>query len=410
MKEVLYVTYDGLTDPLGQSQVLPYLIYLSEKGYRFTILSFEKPSRLKEEGAVVHSITNKAGIRWVPLQFTARPPVLAKAWDRWRMRQTAIRLHQKYKFGLVHCRSYVAAEVGLELKKTFGVKMLFDMRGFWADERVDNKQWNQQHWLYRWLYKYYKKKEHEFLLNADAIVSLTEAARTYLLQQTSYQHLHITVIPCCADLAHFDYNKIAASDISQLRASLGIHENHKVLLYLGSVGGWYLTAEMFRFFKLLHQEQPLFRMLVLTKDDPENVKAEALKEGVAPHCLTVQYVCRQQLPLYLAACQCSIFFIRNSFSKMASSPTKHAELMGMGLPVICNDIGDTGHIIKATGTGLLVDAFDVATLAKAATAVAQIELLDKAFIRASAFTYFNLQEGGAHYAAIYRRLLAYPNT
>ena len=45
-KKVLYITYDGMTDPLGQSQVLPYLVGLSEKGYKFTILSFEKKERL----------------------------------------------------------------------------------------------------------------------------------------------------------------------------------------------------------------------------------------------------------------------------------------------------------------------------------------------------------------------------
>ena len=29
MNKILYLTYDGLTDPLGQSQILPYLIKLS---------------------------------------------------------------------------------------------------------------------------------------------------------------------------------------------------------------------------------------------------------------------------------------------------------------------------------------------------------------------------------------------
>ena len=34
-----------MTDPLGQSQVLPYLIGLTKEGYQFTILSFEKKER-----------------------------------------------------------------------------------------------------------------------------------------------------------------------------------------------------------------------------------------------------------------------------------------------------------------------------------------------------------------------------
>src|SRR4051794_20204501 len=46
MTSVLYITYDGLTDPLGRSQVLPYLTGLAERGHRITVLSCEKPERM----------------------------------------------------------------------------------------------------------------------------------------------------------------------------------------------------------------------------------------------------------------------------------------------------------------------------------------------------------------------------
>ena len=40
--KVLYITYDGLTDPLGQSQILPYLTKIANKNIYIDILSFEK--------------------------------------------------------------------------------------------------------------------------------------------------------------------------------------------------------------------------------------------------------------------------------------------------------------------------------------------------------------------------------
>ena len=52
LHRVLYVSYDGMTDPLGQSQVLPYILGLNKKGYQFTLVSFEKPERL-EKGKVM---------------------------------------------------------------------------------------------------------------------------------------------------------------------------------------------------------------------------------------------------------------------------------------------------------------------------------------------------------------------
>ena len=47
-KNVLYISYDGMTDPLGQSQVLPYLSGLSKEGYSFHLISFETALNLEK--------------------------------------------------------------------------------------------------------------------------------------------------------------------------------------------------------------------------------------------------------------------------------------------------------------------------------------------------------------------------
>lgn len=408
MKKVLYISYDGLTDPLGQSQILPYLQHLTNHGYHFTIISFEKRDRFEKEKGIVQDIVNSAGIKWEPLSFTANPPVLSKIWDRYKLIKKALKLQKKMKFELVHCRSYVAAEVGLQLKQQFGVKMIFDMRGFWADEKVDNGQWNLDKTLYKRIYAHYKKAEDSFLRVADGIVSLTDAARAYLHQKDGYSRLPITVIPTCADLTHFDYQKTDSEKSESLRLSLGFKREDKILIYLGSVGGWYLTAEMFRFFKALHQKDDTYKMLILTKDDAQKVKNEALAAGISAECIVVTYAGRKALPLYLSLATCSIFFIRNSFSKMASSPTKLAELMGMGIPVICNDIGDTGNIIAKTRTGIVVNNFSDESIHLALSRFEIIGHADKAAIRQSAKEYFDLKTGVERYLNLYKSILKEP--
>ena len=55
-RKVLYISYDGMTDPLGQSQVLPYLLELCKAGYSFTILSFEKKQRFQREASIIRNI------------------------------------------------------------------------------------------------------------------------------------------------------------------------------------------------------------------------------------------------------------------------------------------------------------------------------------------------------------------
>ena len=203
------------------------------------------------------------------------------------------------------------------------------------------------------------------------------------------------------NLSHFDFHKVDPIKTKTLKKDLGIPEASKVISYLGSVGGWYMTREMFAFFKLL---DPGWHMLILTKDDPEKVRGEAVTVGIDPERLTITYVERKSLPLYMALSQISVFFIRNSFSKIASSPTKHAELMGMGIPVVCNDIGDTGIIINKTKSGLLVNDFTQQSLQNAVRNMEELSSIDPESIRQSALTYFDLREGSHQYCKIYDRL------
>lgn len=403
-KKVLFISYDGMTDPLGQSQVLPYLSELSSKGYAITLLSFEKKDRYGSEKAIIEEIAKRASIKWTPLFFTSKPPIVSKMYDRWQMLRKAKQLYRKERFDIIHCRSYVAAEAGLKLKRLYGTRFLFDMRGFWADEKVDNGQWNLGKWVFKKIYAHYKKKEKEFLLEADGIVCLTQAAKKYLMSRPGYEKLSIEVIPCCADLDHFNFNRISPQQKFKLKKELGIPENKKIILYLGSIGSWYMTDEMFAFYKRLIIKHPDYCMLILTKDSIERVEKEGMMAGIDPGNLIVRYANRNEVPGYISISNCSIFFIRPTFSKMASSPTKHAELMGMGIPVICNDIGDTGEIIKTTGTGLLVKHFSLEEYDRVAGQFPGLICLQPEKIREAAFYYFDLKKGSEKYSSLYHQI------
>ena len=177
IKNILYISYDGMTDPLGQSQVIPYLQALSKLGYQFTILSVEKKKRLSEIGPAVRSLLKQSGIEWETLIFSTKPPIVSKLKDQLNLNARAAHLYRQKKYDLIHCRSYVAAEAGKRLHRRYAVPFLFDMRGFWVDERVDSGHWNLRNPIYRSIYKLYKKKEKEFLLNSAHVISLTQKGK-----------------------------------------------------------------------------------------------------------------------------------------------------------------------------------------------------------------------------------------
>ena len=160
MKKILYLTYDGLTDPLGQSQIIPYIIGLSKKGYQFTIVSFEKKEN-SASSSIIAEILREDGIAWIPLTYTRRPPVFSTVYDIFRLKRQATLLHQENRFHLIHCRSYITSLVGHAMKRKFKIKFIFDMRGFWADERVDGGLWNLRNPIFYIIYRFFKKKENK---------------------------------------------------------------------------------------------------------------------------------------------------------------------------------------------------------------------------------------------------------
>jgi hypothetical protein len=114
---ILYISYDGLTDPLGQSQILPYVLRRSELGHHITILSCEKRSAMDKEGVAIRKLCEAAAVHWHPLTYHKHPPLLSSANDLAVIRKAAVRLDRERMFDLVHCRSYIPAAAGIMLKR-----------------------------------------------------------------------------------------------------------------------------------------------------------------------------------------------------------------------------------------------------------------------------------------------------
>jgi len=104
-----------MTDPLGQSQVLPYLIGLNKREYKLTLISFEKKSKPENNKAIIESICQENNIKWQPLNYTKIPPVISTIKDIMVLRRKVKKLFAINKFDIVHCRSYITSLVGLNL-------------------------------------------------------------------------------------------------------------------------------------------------------------------------------------------------------------------------------------------------------------------------------------------------------
>ena len=161
---VVYLSYDGLSDPLGQSQIILYVLGLSRKHhFNFTIISFEKKDLFRKKHHQIQKPLLEEDINWTPIFYTKTPPILSTIFDIFKLNKSIIKLLKYKKIDIIHSRGYISSLVALNFKKKYNIPFIFDMRGFYADERIDGNIWNKKNPIYKVIYTFFKYKEKKFL-------------------------------------------------------------------------------------------------------------------------------------------------------------------------------------------------------------------------------------------------------
>jgi len=400
-----------MTDALGQSQVIPYLIGLTQKGYSFTIVSCEKKDKFKRHKADIQHLLSQHNISWQPVPYSTLPSVFSKQKNLLLLQRRVNKLCKTSVPDIIHCRSYMAALIGLETKKKYGVKFIFDMRGFWADERIDGGIWKLKNPLHKRIYNYFKRKEIDFLQHADYTISLTQNAKEELLSwpKIKGKNIPVEVIPCCVDLKLFSSDNINASEQQKLRDQLHIAPSDFVISYLGSIGTWYMLDEMLDFFKVLLLQKPSAKFLFITPDNKQDIITKAQNKNITIEKIIIHSAKRDAVALFLSLSQIAVYFIKPAYSKKASSPTKTGEIMAMGIPIITNTgIGDSDHLLATSGCGVLIKQFSTDEYTRVIKEIDVLLNSEKSKIRACSQQYFSLEKGVELYDTVYKKLKKKP--
>ncbi|MBM3251166.1 MAG: glycosyltransferase family 4 protein [Candidatus Omnitrophica bacterium] len=395
---ILYISYDGATDPLGQSQIIPYLKKLAKINVEYTLITFDKPScRNKPIFNTIKQELSESGIKWTSLRYHKNPKVLAKLYDISMGVMVGSFLLKRNKITIIHGRSFVGAFVALILKRLFKTEFLLDYRGLWADERVDGGLWPRDGLLY----KVSKYIERILLINADEVVVLTERAKK-AIQDFPYlekRNFKIEVIPTSADLKLFNFN---------LRSRALPEDSALNLVYVGSLGTWYMLDEMVDFFVELHKTFLKSHFLFLTPTKEHNIEETMMRNGISGGSYSIKNVYYADVPRLLANVDMSIFFIKPLFSKISSCPTKFGESLACGLPVIINSgIGDCDEIVREKKIGVVVNRFSADEYRGAISELSKL-LRNKEKLsqrcRNTAEEIFSLDKAADSYQRIYNRL------
>jgi glycosyltransferase involved in cell wall biosynthesis len=400
----LYVCYFGIREPLVQTQVLPYLRELAEGGVHVSLLTFEPDARRNwNAGSIAEwkDRLQRQNIQWHVMAYHRRPTFPATLYDiaagTWR----AAAIARRERIGIFHGRSHVGATIAMLAARLCGGRAIFDMRGFLAEEYIESGRWKAESYLPRLV----KRAERWLCRSADGVVMLTERARDTLFDEAAARARPIEVIPCCVDLSRFTASPI---DRDRVRSELGV-SGRVVCVFAGSMGGAYVPAQTAAFVAAAREADPSVFALVLTSNEPASIAGELDHAGVPACDYRLLQSPPEDVPRYLSAADVGLALARPGFARRATSPTKVAEYLAAGMPVVATTgIGDLDRLEQA-GVGVLLPRLDRAAFGEAFAAVQALrrdpDLRERC--RSEARTQYDLRTvGGPRYRRLYTALSA----
>jgi len=399
-KKTLYISNLGLLDNLGVTQILSYLEGLAKEGYKITIMSFEKSENTENISKIkkVEDILSLHRIKWLRLRYHNRwGNILDIIVGTFVAAHTII----KDKIDVIHARASIPMIFGWPLAKIFKKRIIYDRRGTMYGDFIDDVNvknlFSVKHFSV-----FLEKIDTFFMRHSDAVIVLSEKSKTLLEDKGVFKGTGAICewIPCCVDLKRFEKNV-------SVEHTLEIGDKF-VVSYVGSLGTCYLLDRMIDFFKVLEQKRKNAFFLVVSHSSTRMVEEAFSKKGVSCGKFAIIDSDPKDVPFWIEKSVCSVMFIKEVECKIGSSPTKFAESLAAGIPVVINrGIGDTEDIIRRKKIGCVVDGLNEAGYKKAITDLEGLikendELKERC--KKVAKELFSLEEGIERYKTVYNRV------
>ena len=404
--KVLFISYNGLLEPILPSQAVPYIKGLTALGYDFILLTYEKKRDLDRAGRAgvrkLREDLKKAGIDWRYLRYHKNPPLLSTLFDLIVGFFTAFLIIVYGRVKIVHVRGITPGVIIMALSKILKFKIIFDMRGLLAEEYAAGGLWREGGLPFRLV----KKAEKRMLMTADAVTVLTKKHfdLNRSLDYLTERKIPMDIVPCCVDAGRFIPDR---EDENLFRRELGL-DGKFILMYPGKIGTFYFMDEMLAFFKYASGVMQKAVFFIVTHDEPSDFLERANAMGVeADKIIIKEKVPYEEMPRYMRAADAGVFFI-NPYKKIGSSPIKMGEFLASGVPVIINPgVGDTEELVRENRVGVVVNNFTEPDFRKAIDELLRLKKESDELKRrciATAEKFLSHEVAIARYAKIYKAI------
>lgn len=343
---IIYLTFGESPSGVYVSQVIATCKFLStEFGVAVRLVAFVSPRAWRSARAMIHAHAPDAWVLpAVPRVAAWRPSVVIFSVLCALLRPIA-----------VIARSVPATNIALRAKSLGLLKAVcLDGRGAVAAERREYLAATDRQ------IRAFTALERDAVLKSDCQIAVSEPLRRYWAEEYGYLPRRSVVIPC---LLADDWLKPVEEDRGEIRRSLGFASSDVVIVYSGSTAGWQSFAMICDFVRTALAARADLRFLFLT-DESESLAAVMREFPSRVKRMSVPPV---EVFRMLAACDYGLLLREASVTNRVASPTKLAEYLGAGLPVILSEgIGDYTAFVRENDAGFIADELDFAKLQRPA--------------------------------------------
>lgn len=351
-RKYLYVSNVRADDTVFQTQVLDWLHLFNRHNVRFQLIQVFHIKDLLKINHVRKQITYIRQNTTLPFKYFFFFPSKSMLYviNSIRLVLTLMGTNQQV---VIFSRALIGKEVGW-LRKILRERVIFffDARGASAEENkylsLKKGEFSIRRYKMEGIVHYL---EYRTLISSDKVFVVSQELKRYFQRTYNLVNKKFVDYPCLSDTSRFYYDPGIRDDV---RHKLNIGNDIKVFIYSGGIDGWHMFDMLLNFMDYLLEQEENTLFLCLTKDLLQLERLMKSHPETARKSLGISAL-NSEVFKYLNAADYGILFRANTLTNNVASPTKYAEYILCGLPVlISEDVGDYSQYTIKYNLGIVL--------------------------------------------------------
>jgi glycosyltransferase involved in cell wall biosynthesis len=368
---VLYVAYSSLALATGggRTRIISAARQAKRHGFTLRLLCFVQPPQLLSFRSLVGGRSKLAAEAQCKVYYVPRLPLTRisriHSLNSWYCGLVATLFCLLYRIRIVHGHGLQPTILGLFARRFNGsIKVVADFHGATTAEYMYESELAYPDRQARQL----EADEQRALQEADWIIFVSRAMRSYYQKKFRATYSNSSIIPCATDNAIGTLNGQRAV----LRKEHGLSDR-LVFCYAGSGENYQLPGDMCELFKTILSSFPNAFFLIFSHHT--DVFLRHLKEAGIDSChYEVSAVSHTEIFNLLQMGDFGFLLRDGSVVNKVASPTKFGEYCLSGLPVITtNSVGDFSEMTRQHELGCIVDVQNLSDLSTLAPFIAEVQ-------------------------------------